>query len=66
MTPFGHRIQSLRKGKNISVNELADYLQTSMKVIYNIESNKSEPNINELILLSKKLNKSIDYLCKGE
>jgi transcriptional regulator with XRE-family HTH domain len=66
MNTLGQRIRELRKDRNISVLEMSEYLKTSMKVIYNIESDNSEPNIEMLILLSKRLNKSIDYLCKGE
>lgn len=63
---LGGRIQNLRLDKNDSVNELADYLQTSIKVIYNTESNLSIPSALMLSQIAKKYRVSIDYLIEGK
>jgi len=63
---LGHNFKKIRLDRNISVREVADYLNTSMKVIYNIEGSISEPNIEQLMLLSKLYKISIDELVKGK
>ena len=63
---IGNRIQKLRKDNGDSVLALADYLNTSMKVIYNIESDKSEPNIETLAKLKLHYKTSYEYLIEGK
>ena len=63
---LGRKFKQVRIDRNISIREVADCLETSMKVIYNIESSLSEPNIEQLIKLSNLYKISIDELVKGK
>lgn len=63
---IGGRINNLRLDNNDSVNLLSDYLGTTMKVIYNIESNLSEPTLEYLKGIKKRYKVSYEYLIEGE
>lgn len=63
---IGKRIQLLRKGKNLSQEELAESLNISRQSISKWESGNTLPDIDKLIQLSEYFNVSLDYLVKGE
>ena len=57
---IGLNIANLRKEKNLTQEELANIINVSPKTISSYETNRSIPNIEILILLSKVLNTSIN------
>lgn len=57
---IGLNIANLRKEKNLTQEELAKLINVSPKTISSYETNRSIPNIEILILLSKVLNTSIN------
>lgn len=62
---LGSRIKQLRIDRGESVLALAEYLATSMKVVYNIESDKSEPNLELLAKLKLHYKTTYEYLIEG-
>jgi transcriptional regulator with XRE-family HTH domain len=66
MITVGERIRRTRERRNYTVIDLANSLGTTQKVIYNIETDRTEADYKLLIGLSEKLKVSIDYLLKGE
>lgn len=59
------RIQSLRKTKGISQEELADQIGVSRQAISKWESEQSCPELDKIILLSDYFDVTTDYLLKG-
>ena len=59
------RIQSLRKSKGISQEELADKVGVSRQAVSKWESEQSTPDIEKIILLSEYFGVTTDYLLKG-
>lgn len=59
------RIQSLRKTRGISQEELADRLGVSRQAVSKWESEQSMPDLNKIILLSDFFEVTTDYLLKG-
>lgn len=59
------RIQTLRKSKGISQEELADKIGVSRQAVSKWESEQSFPDIEKIILLSEYFNVTTDYLLKG-
>lgn len=59
------RIQSLRKSKGISQEELADKIGVSRQAVSKWESEQSSPDIEKIILLSDYFDVTTDYLLKG-
>lgn len=59
------RIQSLRKIKGISQEELADKIGVSRQAVSKWESEQSIPDIEKIILLSDYFEVTTDYLLKG-
>jgi len=59
------RIQSLRKTRGMSQEELADKIGVSRQTISKWESEQSTPDIEKVILLSDFFEVSTDYLLKG-
>ena len=57
---IGLNISNLRKEKNLTQEELAKLINVSPKTISSYETNRSIPNIEILILLSKALDTSIN------
>ena len=57
---IGLNITNLRKEKNLTQEELANLINVSPKTISSYETNRSIPNIEILILLSKVLDTSIN------
>ena len=59
------RIQSLRKNKGISQEELADKIGVTRQSVSKWESEQSTPDIEKIILLSDYFDVTTDYLLKG-
>lgn len=59
------RIQSLRKAKGISQEELADRIGVSRQAVSKWESEQSIPEIDKVMLLSDYFEVTTDYLLKG-
>ena len=62
---LGKNINALRKEKGFSQENLAEKVNVTRQTISNWELGETSPNPEQLILLSKALDKSIDELCKG-
>lgn len=59
------RIQSLRKTKGISQEQLADQIGVSRQAVSKWESEQSTPDLDKIILLSDFFEVTTDYLLKG-
>ena len=59
------RIQTLRKNRGISQEELADKIGVSRQAVSKWESEQSSPDIEKIILLSDYFDVTTDYLLKG-
>ena len=59
------RIQSLRKIKGVSQEELADKIGVTRQAVSKWESEQSTPDIEKVILLSDYFDVTTDYLLKG-
>ena len=62
---IGDRIQTLRKLKGISQEELADKIGVSRQAVSKWESEQSTPDLVKVILLSDFFETTTDYLLKG-
>lgn len=62
---FGENLQRLRKGKNISQENLAEALQVSRQTIGKWENGTTYPEVECLIQISDFFGVSIDTLLKG-
>ena len=63
---LGDNIYKLRKEKGLSQEKLAEKINVTRQTISNWELGETSPNPEQLILLSKTLNKSIDELVGNE
>ena len=63
---LGKQIRKYRKEQSLSQDELAEKVYVSRQTISNWENDKSYPDVNSLILLSKVFHTSIDNLIKGD
>lgn len=59
---FGERLGQLRREKGLTQLELAKVLNTTQRRISYMESNKVEPDLSTLVLLSNYFEVSTDYL----
>ena len=59
---LGNNIQTLRKRKGLSQEKLAEKINVTRQTISNWELGETSPNPEQLKLLSKELNVSIDEL----
>lgn len=59
------RIQTLRKSKGISQEDLADQIGVSRQAISKWESGQSTPELDKILLLSEFFEVTTDYLLKG-
>lgn len=59
---FAKRLSELREEKNIKKVDLARELKVSKSTITNYEKAKQKPTLEHLIIISKVLNASVDYL----
>lgn len=62
---LANRIQSLRKTKGISQEELAETIGVSRQAVSKWESNQSTPDIDNIILMSDFFHVTTDYMLKG-
>ena len=63
---FAENLKKYREIDSISQEELAEKIFVSRQTISNWENNKSYPDVNSLVLLSKTFDTSIDNLIKGD
>lgn len=63
---FADNLQSIRKEKNLSQEELAERIGVSRQAVSKWEQGSGYPETEKLILLSQELNISLDYLMLGE
>lgn len=63
---FADNLQSIRKEKQLSQEELAEKIGVSRQAISKWEQGSGYPETEKLIILSQELNVSLDYLMLGE
>ena len=63
---FGENLQTIRKKNQLSQEGLAEMLGVSRQAVSKWELGEGYPEVDKLLLLSKKLNISIDSLLVGE
>ncbi len=59
---FSENLKAVRKERNVTQEQLAEMLEVSRQAISKWESGGGYPETEKLILLSRKLNVSLDYL----
>lgn len=59
------RIQSLRKSKGMSQEELADAVGVSRQAVSKWESEQATPDLDKVIIMSDIFDVTTDYLLKG-
>ena len=59
------RIQSLRKSKGISQEQLADVVGVSRQAVSKWESEQTIPDLEKIILMSEYFEVTTDYILKG-
>ena len=63
---FGENLQTIRKKNHLSQEGLAEMLGVSRQAVSKWELGEGYPEVDKPLLLSKKLNVSIDSLLGGE
>ena len=63
---FGHNLQALRKKNQLSQEGLAEMLGVSRQAVSKWELGEGYPEVDKLLILSKKLNVSLDSLLGEE
>ena len=63
---FGENLQTIRKKNQLSQEGLAEMLGVSRQAVSKWELGEGYPEVEKLMLLSKKLNISLDSLLGGE
>ena len=63
---FGENLQTIRKKNQLSQEGLAEMLGVSRQAVSKWELGEGYPEVEKLMLLSKKLNMSLDSLLGGE
>lgn len=63
---FGENLQMLRKKNHLSQEGLAEMLGVSRQAVSKWELGEGYPEVDKLVILSKKLNVSLDSLLGGE
>lgn len=59
---LGKRIKSLRKGQEITQDQLAEFLNVSRQSVWGYENNSVEPSLDVLVKIADRFNVSLDYL----
>lgn len=63
---FADNLRMIRKERNITQEQLADMLDVSRQAVSKWESGMGYPETEKLLIISKELNVSLDYLLKEE
>ncbi|PKM65174.1 MAG: transcriptional regulator [Firmicutes bacterium HGW-Firmicutes-2] len=63
---FGVNLQLIRKERGMTQEQLAEMLDISRQAVSKWEAGNGYPETDKLVLLSKKLNISLDYLMDNE
>lgn len=64
---FSQRLNFIRKTRNITAQQMADYLSIGLRSYRNYESGDRFPSPDILVKIADKLDVSIDYLlCRDE
>ncbi|MBW9158740.1 helix-turn-helix domain-containing protein [Clostridium tagluense] len=63
---FADNLKSIRKERNISQEGLAEIIGVSRQAVSKWEQGSGYPEMEKLLVLSKELNVSLDYLMLGE
>lgn len=64
---FSERLNSIRKLKGVTAQQMADYLSMGLRAYRNYESGDRFPSADALVKIADKLDVSIDYLlCRDE
>ena len=63
---FAENLKLIRKEKNLSQEELAEILEVSRQAVSKWEQGEGYPEVEKLLLLSRKLNISLDNLMSTE
>ncbi len=63
---FGENLQTIRKKNQLSQERLAEMLGVSRQAVSKWELGEGYPEVEKLVILSKKLNVSLDSLLMGE
>ena len=63
---FAENLKLIRKERNLSQEELAEMLDVSRQAVSKWEQGEGYPEVEKLLLLSSKLNISLDYLMSTE
>ncbi|MDE5778341.1 MAG: helix-turn-helix domain-containing protein [Lachnospiraceae bacterium] len=65
MSSFAARLKKLRNTRNVTQQDLADYLNVTRPTIAGYETKGKEPNYNTLFMIASYFDVSIDYLLIG-
>lgn len=66
MSSFGERLRKLRRDRNVTQTQLADYLEIKGAAVGKYETNRNAyPNIKTLIKIADYFNVTTDYLLRG-
>ena len=63
---FSENLKQIRKEHHLSQEELAELLDVSRQAVSKWEQDQGYPEVEKLLLLSKKLNISLDTLMSNE
>ena len=63
---FAENLKLIRKERNLSQEELAELLEVSRQAVSKWEQGVGYPEVEKLLLISRKLNISLDYLMSTE
>lgn len=66
MHPFHNILKQLRKSRNLSQEDVAKVLNTTVSTISRYETGEREPNLESLCMLADFFNVSLDYLLGRE
>ncbi|MBQ3010456.1 MAG: helix-turn-helix transcriptional regulator [Oscillospiraceae bacterium] len=63
---FAENLKQVRKEKGLSQEELAELMDVSRQAVSKWEQGQGYPEVEKLLLLSRELNVSLDYLMSAE
>ena len=63
---FSENLKAIRKERNISQEDLGEIMGVSRQAVSKWEQGSGYPEMEKLLVLSRKLNVSLDYLMLGE